>query len=301
MSNNQNDTTFGASSGGSSPKGGPSNEQGYIDRGGPLPEGYGDTLIVLLPRDPQWIFAYWEISVKTRDEITKKYGANIFQKAKPAIRVYDVTNVHFDGRNANRTFDIFITPESKNWYIYVGMPKRSYCADLGLLIDDGVFITLARSNVVATPAGSVSDIYDEQWMLVKEDFEKAYNILNQKEYPLSFYEYSLKHENYLSSNGGPKLIGAFQDNSCIGTISYKLTPCPHLGKILEIKEIYQANIKGHKVLIDFMDKLALDENCQAIKICKNQAERMNQNIFDRLENFLKKLCSSSFLRNSTKH
>ncbi len=172
MTNDQNDTPFGASSGGSSPKGGPSHEQGYIDRGGPLPEGYGDTLIVLLPRDPQWIFAYWEISAKTRDEITKKYGANIFQKAKPAIRVYDVTNVNFDGRNANRSFDIFITPESKNWYIYVGMPKRSYCADLGLLVDDGVFITLARSNVVATPAGSVSDIYDEQWMLVKEDFEK---------------------------------------------------------------------------------------------------------------------------------
>ncbi|MBI5555244.1 MAG: DUF4912 domain-containing protein [Elusimicrobia bacterium] len=172
MINNQNDTPFGASSGGSSSKGGASREQGYIDRGGPLPEGYGDTLIVLLPRDPQWIFAYWEISAKTRAEIIKKYGANIFQKAKPAIRVYDVTNVNFDGRNANRSFDIFITPESKNWYIYVGMPKRSYCADLGLLVDDGIFITLARSNVVATPAGSVSDIYDEQWMLVKEDFEK---------------------------------------------------------------------------------------------------------------------------------
>lgn len=172
MSNDKNNPPYDATSGSSSSKGGPSNEQGYIDRGGPLPDGYGDTLIVLLPRDPQWIFAYWEISDKTRNEITQKYGANIFQKAKAAIRVYDVTHVNFNGQNANRSFDIFITPESKNWYIYVGMPKRSYCADLGLLVDDGVFITLARSNVVATPAGSVSDIYDEQWMLVKEDFEK---------------------------------------------------------------------------------------------------------------------------------
>ncbi len=172
MPDDKNNSPFNASSGGTSSKGGSSNEQGYIDRGGPLPDGYGDTLIVLLPRDPQWIFAYWEISEKTRNEITQKYGSNIFQKAKAAIRVYDVTNINFNGNNANRSFDIFITPESKNWYIYVGMPKRSYCADLGLLADDGVFITLARSNVVATPAGSVSDIYDEQWMLVKEDFEK---------------------------------------------------------------------------------------------------------------------------------
>ena len=130
---------------------------------------------------------------------------------------------------------------------------------------------------------------DIRLITVKEDFEKAYNILNQKEYPLSFYEYALKHENYLSDNIGPKLIGVFQEHSCIGTISYKLTPCPYLGKILEVKEIYQTNIKGYKALMDFLDKLAFEENCQAIKICKNQAERMDQNIFDKLENFLKKI------------
>jgi hypothetical protein len=62
-----------------------------------------------------------------------------------------------------------------------------------------------------------------------------------------------------------------------------------MGKILEVKEIYLKNIKGHKVLIDFLDRLASEENCQAIKICKNQAERMSQNIFDRFENFLKNL------------
>jgi len=130
---------------------------------------------------------------------------------------------------------------------------------------------------------------DIRLITVKEDFEKAYNILNQKEYPLSFYEYALKHENYSSQDIGPKLIGVFQDDTCIGTLSYKLTPCPHLGRILEIKEIYQSNIKSYKAMIDFLDTLAAEENCQAIKICKNSAERMNNNIFDRIENFLKKL------------
>lgn len=42
-------------------------------------------------------------------------------------------------------------------------------------------------------------------------------------------------------------------------------------------------------MMDFLDTLAADENCQAIKICKNKAERMDNNVFDRLENFLKKL------------
>lgn len=130
---------------------------------------------------------------------------------------------------------------------------------------------------------------DIRLITVKEDFEKAYNILNQKEYPLSFYEYTLKHENFLSKNKGSKLIGLFQDDACLGTVSYKLASCPYLGKILEITEIYQTNIQGHKILMDFLDKLALEESCQAIKIQKNQAEPMNQNIFDKLENFLKRM------------
>lgn len=129
---------------------------------------------------------------------------------------------------------------------------------------------------------------DIRLITVKEDFEKAYNILNQKEYPLSFYEYSLKHENY-QYNEGPKLLGVFEDDNCIGTISYKVAKCPYLGKILEIKEIYQTNIKSYKVMMDFLDKLALEENCLAIKICKNQAERLNQSIFDKVENFLKQM------------
>lgn len=132
-------------------------------------------------------------------------------------------------------------------------------------------------------------LMDIRLITVKEDFERAYRILNQKEYPLSFYEYTLKHENYQNSNDSLKLIGIFQEDICLGTISYKITPCPQVGKILEVKEIYQSSIKGHKALIDFLDKLACDEDCLAIKICKNHAERLNQNIFDRLENFFKRI------------
>lgn len=128
---------------------------------------------------------------------------------------------------------------------------------------------------------------DIRLITVKEDFEKAYNILNQKEYPLSFYEYSLKHE--ITYNNGQKLIGVFEHDECLGTISYLVAVCPHLGKILEIREIYQTNIRGYKALMDFLDTLAKEEECHAIKICKNSADRLSTGIFDRMENFLKRL------------
>lgn len=129
---------------------------------------------------------------------------------------------------------------------------------------------------------------DIRLITVKEDFEKAYNILSQGEYPLSFYEYSLKHESHGYSNGH-KLIGVFENEQCLGTISYVVGSCSHLGKILEVKEIYQTNIRGYKALMDYLDKLAKEEDCHAIKICRNSPERLNKNIFDRVENFLKNL------------
>ncbi len=129
---------------------------------------------------------------------------------------------------------------------------------------------------------------DIRLITVKDDFEKAYNILNQREYPLSFYEYSLKHETH-SYSDGYKLIGVFDNEDCLGTISYLVRPCPHMGKILEVKEIYQTSIKGYKALMDHLDKLAKEENCNAIKICKNSAERLSANFFDRIETFLKNL------------
>ena len=123
---------------------------------------------------------------------------------------------------------------------------------------------------------------------VREDFEKAYNILNQKEYPLSFYEYSLKHDNFHSSQS-LKLIGVFEKEECIGTISYHVTPCTYFGKILEIKEMHQTTNRSYKQLMDFLDVLARDENCQSIKISKNKIERLEVSLLDRIESYLRKI------------
>jgi hypothetical protein len=129
---------------------------------------------------------------------------------------------------------------------------------------------------------------DIRLITVKDDFEKAYNLLNQREYPLSFYEYTLKHDHFQNQKK-LKLIGVFQDDECFGTISYRISICPHLGNILEVKEQHLKNIKGYKVMMDFLDELAKDEKCHAIKICKNEAKRLEHNVFDRFENFLKRL------------
>lgn len=147
-------------------------EEKYIEWGEPLPENYGDTCIVLLPRDPRWAYAYWEINHESKKNIKKKFGDDIFQKSRLTLRVYDVTDIHFNGKNAHRHFDLGITESANNWYINTGVPARSYCVELGLLTLKADFISIARSNTVHLPRESVSPLIDEAWMQVRAEFER---------------------------------------------------------------------------------------------------------------------------------
>lgn len=135
-----------------------------------LPNGYGETQAALLPRDPHWMFIYWEITDSKKSEICSAYGADIFNKARQVIRVYDITGS--EGETSNRFFDIPVILDSRNWYINVAESGRTYICELGLVTEDGRFIGIVKTNKVALPPGRVSNVTDEKWMSVSGDFEK---------------------------------------------------------------------------------------------------------------------------------
>jgi Uncharacterized protein conserved in bacteria len=140
-----------------------------------LPVGYGDTRIVIQVRDPYWLHAYWEVTHEKLHSIRQQVG-DIVDGARRILRVYDVTNVMFDGSNANHFYDIDINDFASNWYLNVGGPGRSFCVEIGLLLGDGRFIVLARSNFVTTPLDGPSWITDEEWMIVEDDFNRLYGL-----------------------------------------------------------------------------------------------------------------------------
>ena len=104
------------------------------------------------------------------------------------IRVYDTTDISFDGSNANRYFDVFVTPQSDSWYINVGEFNRCWCVDLGYLTKDGKFISIARSNKVSMPRYGVSNITDEQWALLQIEFEKLLKISGVNKVGMSSFD-----------------------------------------------------------------------------------------------------------------
>lgn len=132
-----------------------------------LPRSYGLDRLVLMVRDPYWLYAYWEITATRMEEITSRYGPQVWDDSRAVLRVYDVTGVEFNGINALRFFDCSLNDHSESWHINVPEANRTYCVDMGRLFPDGTFITILRSNSVTTPRDTLSDNLDEQWMWIE--------------------------------------------------------------------------------------------------------------------------------------
>jgi len=140
-----------------------------------LPGGYGKDKIVLQLRDPWWLYSFWEVTGGAYERL-KQQLKGLFFSAKRVLRVYDVSQVNFNGKNAHRYFDIEVNTEAQSWYIDTGGPGRWWCVDYGLRLVTGEFITIVRSNVVQTPLDGPSWETDEEWMIPEEMFGRLYGM-----------------------------------------------------------------------------------------------------------------------------
>jgi len=141
-----------------------------------FPQGYGDNKIVVLARDPWWIFSYWEIRREKEEEAVRKIEASGEKAQKSVLRVYDVTGVNFNGRNAHSYFDIELKSLANNWYINVNAPDRAWIVDIGVVSNKGNFYLLARSNLIKTPRFGMSDSLDAEWAVPEDDYWKMFSL-----------------------------------------------------------------------------------------------------------------------------
>ncbi|MFH1387673.1 MAG: DUF4912 domain-containing protein [bacterium] len=131
-----------------------------------FPAGYGDNRIVLMVRDPNWAYTYWEISSQRLQEIAGELGKTIFNRSQKILRVYDTENWRY--------FDVDINSEAINWYLKMPETDHSYCVEIGFVTPDGRFIAAARSNCVTMPRDKASDLIDENW--VPGDWDNIYSL-----------------------------------------------------------------------------------------------------------------------------
>lgn len=130
---------------------------------------YGDGRIVIMARDPHWIFAYWDLA-------PEGLAGLHLPGSYPALRVYDVTGIPLDGdREPPRVnyYDVPVNEEADNWYLQVNRPDHTLFVEIGRKTADGRFIALARSNLVTMPRDRVSEIINHDWPPLEFSRERA--------------------------------------------------------------------------------------------------------------------------------
>lgn len=123
-----------------------------------LPGAYGDEKLIAMVRDPFWIHAYWEISEKTIARMHAMDGQRM------VLRVYDVTDLIFDGQNAHTWFEIPAAEYVRNWNIQVPADGRNYLVELGWVTPQGRFMPALRSGVVDVPIGRPSPVIADKFV-----------------------------------------------------------------------------------------------------------------------------------------
>jgi len=134
----------------------------YVERGPDLPNQYGAGCLVAMVRDPHWVFLYWDLSGGVCDQIAKQYGAEIFHRASWVLRIYPA---------GGEPRDVAVVPEARNWYVSLA-DGVTYVFELGLNSPEHGFIRILRSNEVATPRYGISEVVDEEWRTLEEDYLK---------------------------------------------------------------------------------------------------------------------------------
>jgi len=129
-----------------------------------LPAGYGESRIVLLPRDPQWAYTYWDIPNDHKEELRRQGGQTL------ALRIYDVTDIDLDYQSPHSLQEYPADELAREWYLPIPVSDRDYVIDVGYRTADGGWLVLARSARVHIPPVYPSDWIEDVFITV--DFEE---------------------------------------------------------------------------------------------------------------------------------
>ena len=125
-----------------------------------LPEGYGDSRVVIMPRDPQWAYTYWDVPNEHKEDLRRKGGQQL------ALRLYDVTDISVEYQSPHSVQEYPCDELAREWYLPIPVSDRDYMVEIGYRCADGRWLVLARSAPVRVPPVYPSDWIEDQFVTV---------------------------------------------------------------------------------------------------------------------------------------
>ncbi len=120
---------------------------------GDLPKGYEESRIVLMAREPQWAYAYWDIAKEDQEKLRRQGGQQL------ALRLYDVTDM-----NSPHHVQEYLCGElALELYLPIPVSDHDYMVEIGYRCEEDRWLILAGSTPVRIPP-----VYPSEW--VEETF-----------------------------------------------------------------------------------------------------------------------------------
>lgn len=105
-----------------------------------------NTHVVFLPRDPQWAYCFWAISVEDRRKASEAGATSL------CLRVADVTGLGADQSHPHALQELVVDQHANEWFLPVPVDGRDYRVELGYRLRQGGWYSLAFSAVAHVPA-----------------------------------------------------------------------------------------------------------------------------------------------------
>ena len=126
-----------------------------------LPDRYGDHRLVVLARDPNQAYVYWDLDPKRMRELAP--GG---EPARWVLRVYNAPLHPVVEKGA--FFDVDINVQDGSYYLDLSRPGARFIVEIGVVDASGWFRATAESNAVILPLDHPSDTASRSTASFKE-------------------------------------------------------------------------------------------------------------------------------------
>ena len=103
---------------------------------------------------PRKVILFWDVSELPK-KIIELFFNRKFEELVHVVRIYDVTDIFFNGKNAHHFHGISVPYDSGHWFIKGLAENRCYVAELGVYFSNTEFFPLYRSNCIRTPSTEI--------------------------------------------------------------------------------------------------------------------------------------------------
>jgi hypothetical protein len=132
---------------------------------------------------PRLGYLHWHVRKSTNGRLLSAQG-EAARGAVLVIRIYDVTNIIFDGFNAHSFFDVESGDLSGNYYLPIRQVERNLTAEIGYRLRNNTCHALARSNTTYFDRDRPSGKFHLGGLYVGRDFQRLFPVEDVMDAPV---------------------------------------------------------------------------------------------------------------------